>query len=356
MGEKINILGAGLSGMVAAIDLARQGYEVTVLDRAARIGGSETLHPSVHGTPVKKERTWNYVGIDLSPCFHPVQDVRFYYGSNGYRIPPDGIYEVYAVERGNRESSLDSFIYQKAQEADVRFEFSRDIKSHRELPAGSIIASGLFPEMYDSLKVPYVQVHCYMLKFETDKPTEVVAYFDDYIGDYYYHGIVNGIFFGLLFQRMPFPRDALKRCQEFLEEREGLTGKDWKYINVWVPIASIRNPRLFAEDKILAGTISGMMDPMMLFGIVGAILSGKIAALAVYNREQAVKDFKYYNRNWRRNYINRRIFERLPFRVKIMEWMTFSGSERMRRSFLQSGKLAIPGVESYPVIKNIEKL
>jgi len=356
MGKEIQILGAGLSGMVAAINLAKQGYEVTILDRSAGIGGSETLHPSVHGTPVRKERTWGYVGIDLSSCFHTPQDIRFYFGSNGYRIPAGEAYEVYAVERGNRASSIDSFLYQKAQELGIRFEFSRDIKSHQELTAGSIIASGLFPEMYDSLQVPSVKVHCYMLQFETDKPTEIVGYFDNYIGDYYYHGVVNGILFGLLFQRKPFPRDALKRCQEFLKEREGLPIEDWTFMPVWVPVASIRNPRLFAEDKILAGTISGMMDPVMLFGIVGAILSGKIAALAVYDRDQAIRDFRFYTRNWRRNYINRKIFERLPFRAKILEWIMFSGSERLRRSFLQSGKLAIPGVESYPVMKNIEKL
>ncbi len=356
MGKEIHILGAGLSGMVASIDLARRGCEVIVLDRSAGIGGAGSLHPSVHGTPVKTERTWSYVGIDLSSCFHPPQDIRFYFGSHGYRIPPGEAHEVYTVERGNRESSIDSFLYQKAQELGIRFEFSQDIKTHRELPSGSIIATGLFPEMYDSLQVPSIKVHCYMLRFETDKSTEIVGYFDDYIGDYYYHGIVNGIFFGLLFQRKPISRDALKRCQEFLAEREGLPIKDWTFLPVWVPVASIRNPRLFAEDKILAGTISGMMDPMMLFGIVGAVLSGKIAALAIYDRDQAIRDFRFFTRNWRRGYITRKVFERLPLRVKIQERLSFTGSERLRRLFLQSGKLAIPGVESYPVLPIIEKL
>ena len=354
MGKKIHILGAGLSGMVAAIDLAREGYEVLVLDRSKEIGGEGRFHPSVHGTPIERERISHYIGFDVSPMFHPPTDFRVYFGKRGYRVPAG---DLFAVERGSRPSSADSYLYRMAREAGVKFEFSRDVRNHRELPPGSIIATGLVPEMYDSLGVPYKVVYGYASQFESDKPTELMTYFDDRFGDYYYHGVVNGIFFGLLFQRKPVTPKDLKVCQETLEEKEGLKIKDWVLMSCVVPVASIRNPRLFSGDKILGGTISGMMDPALLFGIVGAILSGKIAAMAVYDSERAVRDFRFYTRNWRSTYISRKVLEMIPlFRARFLESILVLSSDRVKRFFLQTGKLAIPGVENYPILHVIEKL
>ncbi|MCX5859055.1 MAG: hypothetical protein NT056_04060, partial [Proteobacteria bacterium] len=132
--------------------------------------------------------------------------------------------------------------------------------------------------------------------------------------------------------------------------------KEWVYIENQVPMASVRNPRLFAEDKILAGTLAGMMDPQILFGIAGALISGKIAALAVENREKALQDFKFYTRNWKENWITRRIFERIPFRTSLMKSFLVKSPEKVRKMIMQSGRLAIPGVDSYPVIKVLGKI
>lgn len=349
MSKKIHILGAGLSGMVAGINLARQGYEVLILDKSKKIGGAGIYHPSIHATPADLPQLNSYIGIDMTSQFHEACDFRVYFKKRGYRIPPQ---DQFGVERGSRKSSMDIFLYEEALKAGVKFEFSRDIKNHRELPPGSIIATGLFPEMFESLRVPSHGVYGYAARFETDKPNEYVAYFDNYIGEYYYHGIVNGFFFGLIFQRRkPVSREDVKRCQEYLEEREGLTLKEWVYIENQVPMESVSNPRLFADDKILAGTLAGMMDPFILFGIVGALISGKIAALAVENRERALRDFKFYTRNWKENWISRRVFESIPLRTRLTEQFMVRSSERVRGFFMQSGRLAIPGVDSYPTIK-----
>ena len=107
MKREIAVYGAGLAGMVAAINLARAGRAVTVYDREPGIGGSPEVHPSIHTTPLQPRETWDYIGIDLSDCFiqtprHP----RWWYNSKELVLPPYvKNLKSYSVERGARTVS-----------------------------------------------------------------------------------------------------------------------------------------------------------------------------------------------------------------------------------------------------------
>ncbi|MCP4373555.1 MAG: NAD(P)-binding protein [Deltaproteobacteria bacterium] len=46
--REVTIFGAGISGLVAAISLAKSGFEVEVHERREQVGGSSEWHPSVH--------------------------------------------------------------------------------------------------------------------------------------------------------------------------------------------------------------------------------------------------------------------------------------------------------------------
>jgi flavin-dependent dehydrogenase len=76
---------------------------------------------------------------------------------------------------------------------------------------------------------------------------------------------------------------------------------------VGTPTGSLFNPRLFAGDLILAGTLSGMQDPSMVLGVHGALVSGKIAAMAVHDRERAAREFRRMTRWWKLGYLTRRL-------------------------------------------------
>ncbi len=77
-----------MSGLIAAINLARDGYEVVVHDREKGYGGDSGYNPSTHTTPIDVERTSEYVGIDLrtscllclnttsGQCFRATQDFK----------------------------------------------------------------------------------------------------------------------------------------------------------------------------------------------------------------------------------------------------------------------------------------
>ena len=106
---KIHIVGAGLSGMVAAINLAREGYEVMILEGHTGIGGLKNVHPSAHTTPIDVTAASKYTGIDLSPCFKPVLNFQMGVRKDLYTCGTD---TLYCVERSNRPTSIDTYLYQ----------------------------------------------------------------------------------------------------------------------------------------------------------------------------------------------------------------------------------------------------
>jgi flavin-dependent dehydrogenase len=70
----------------------------------------------------------------------------------------------------------------------------------------------------------------------------------------------------------------------------------------------------------MCGTISGAMDPMMWFGILGAIMTGKIAAMAVVDRQKAEAEFQRFTRRFRAAYwLKNQVFYRVRPHVGAME-------------------------------------
>jgi flavin-dependent dehydrogenase len=57
--KKVHIVGAGLSGMVAAINLAREGHQVVVLEGAKKIGACVLWFPHLinHGRGIIRGNT-----------------------------------------------------------------------------------------------------------------------------------------------------------------------------------------------------------------------------------------------------------------------------------------------------------
>ncbi len=319
--KEATIYGAGMSGLIAAIDLAKNGYEVVVHDREKGFGGDSLYNPSTHTTPIDVERTSQYIGIDLSPAFHRLKRCPFYFHDTVFN-PPLQIMDLYTVERGNRPSSLDSLLYKQAQKLGVRFEFDSPLRREdlSSLPPNTIVACGLTPSVYEMLDIPYRRFYGWVSRGEIGFSDVSWIWVNEVISEYGYLSSCNNYYFNLLFSIRHIDRAALEKYKEFMVRREGVEHEDWEYISGAVPMGNPANPRLFHNGLIMCGTISGAMDPFFWFGILGALVSGKVAAMAIYDRPKAQGDFERFNSGFRRGYFfKHQVWYRIRPHVSLME-------------------------------------
>ncbi len=340
MSSKVYILGAGLSGMVAAITLARRGRQVTVIEAGKTIGGTGGLHPSVHTTPIDPAWMSKEVGIDLTGVFHRPRTFLLGISESTFRL---SVGPLYNVERGTRPSSIDTLLYQYATDAGVVFEFGVRLKDLREIPKGSIIATGLYPEMFDYFEIPFEIPRGFAATRKTNEEPWCAGVLASYTDDYFYASCANGLLYALLFGRSKVTDSSLEACRQDISNRFGLELDRWEYFSLRVPTGSARNPRLFQDEFILTGSVSGAMDPNGLFGIHGAILSGKVAAEAVEDREAGLKAFKRLTKYYSLSYWLKEFLRLLPRSLRNSIFLLTVTRPRVMFPLVCVTSLGVPG-------------
>ncbi|MGA2782694.1 MAG: NAD(P)-binding protein [Smithella sp.] len=368
--SKIIIVGAGLSGMTAGINLASDGYEVEIWDRGNAIGGvaldqeEKMKKPFAIAdmTPFDIDRLSQYLGFDLKPqkeksdqidYFTTLSSARFYISGTKCEMHfPDDLH-MKLVERGPRSSSLDSHLYHTAYNAGVKFKFNVPVESKKdfsELPSGSIIATGMFRKSFIALDVPFVPAYAYFAikEFKKYQGPETIVYLDKFTKDYGYFTIINGMGVAVLFQRgTRITAEAQEWFPRRLKEDEKLDFTDWRAIDDYVgtPTYSLFNPRLFHDRFILTGTLAGVQDPSWVIGVHGALVSGKIAALAVKDRDQALQEFRRMNRWWRLCYLGKKFFNAThPYSQRFIFKPIIKSRAQFHQRYLWFLYPAIPGL------------
>ena len=335
--KELQIYGAGLSGLVSAITLARSGHLVTVYEKEKRIGGTEHCHPSVQLTPLHMQQMERYVGIELESCFSKLDDFRGYIGSKKFVFSTKNLY---VVERGLRTSSLDYFLYRTALDAGVTFKFSHPLTSEELgiIPEHTIIATAGYSKIVKALHLPYVTFKQFDARIKTDLEDISIAYFGDFTSDYGYISTKNGLLSAQLSGPLHLSQENLHTFSNLVKETEGIELEGWSSVIAYFPKKARLFTKFAGKTYVLAGDVAGFLDPFFGFGINGALISGKIAAMSILSTKKALLEFKQCTSHLNKDLLVHTIYWHLPFKKLLLsQVMRFQDT---RLSFV---KRSIPG-------------
>lgn len=294
--KTMHIVGAGPAGLVAAINLKRQGYDVIIHEAESQVGGPPSWHPSVHISPIDFDLLEDFIGIDVRPAFKDVTPDMNYFVNNERRPFSEFIGDpdcMYICIRGPHEKSLDNFLYQIAikEGVEVRFNERWGKKDFDEAPEKTIVATGFGQSAYEALDYKFTPFYGFWTREEfPEEHTHISIYEGDYTNEYGYSGSKDGVGYALIFARGDITPEGLEKFSQELREQEHYAIKEWGRFTG----ATTRYSRLFDRQFIFAGTASGFIDPAQGYGILAAMIGGKIAAMAVEDPEGAQKIYDGY--------------------------------------------------------------
>lgn len=285
--EPIKIMGAGPSGLTAAIALARAGRQVIVYERAAGVGlrhqgGLEAIENWTADDDVRAEfERWG-----LKPNFDCVPLREGTWFGPGFRQQvrlEDRQPLIYLVRRGAQPGSLDRGLLEQAQAAGARVVFGR-----ASSPAeADIVASGYTrPGAYG---VGYT--------FRTSAPNAAYVCYDNVLTprSYSYLAICEG--YGTLVACGLVPQRGLKatlpRVVAGFQSRVEFDMVEPRYFAACIGLGLPHTAQ--RAGKLYIGEAAGFQDVFAGFGIRMAISSGYLAA-------QSLLAGQDYDRLWQARY------------------------------------------------------
>lgn len=288
--KKIKILGAGLSGLTAAINLSKAGYDIEVFEKNPDCG--MRFHGDMQGLEnwtaeedVLDELSNSHINTNFDAT--PFRKVTF----TNCEATQDFSFNkplFYLVKRGNIRGSLDQGLKQQALAAGVKINFKQTIKEKE----ADIVATGP--------RFKHITIADKGITFQTDLPDMAVGVVNEQAAfkGYAYLLITKG--YGCLcscvFDDIVKLNDCFKFAKKYFVEKYQLRIENPQTVG-GVGYFSIHN--IYQENKTLfVGEAAGLQDFLAGFGMRTAIASGYLAAKSIIENlnyaELANNRFKKY--------------------------------------------------------------
>ncbi len=287
----IKILGAGLSGLSSAINLAKDGKEVEVFEKKDAVG--KHIRPNYQGLLRTHNDPMGYLKrFSLEPEFDLLRLSKAYICTRKRDLDVTLKEPIDFVLRGG-ENSLEHGLYEQARALEVKFHFNEK-RSESEM---NIVATG----HYRTDMIAYGCVY-----EDLDLPRDKFLYMHDDrfspIGWYFYiTPLPNGEFKAVNCCSQPHVKQAKKLYYKALKERKivrDIIG-DRKPIDSFGGFGGCNFPKSAKKGRVLyVGEAAGFQDPFRGFGMNFAIESGYLAARAIIEN-------KDYDKLWKKHFKRR---------------------------------------------------
>lgn len=295
--KHIKILGAGISGMSAAIILAKKGFGVDVYEKRSRVGSffEKDIH-SIRNYDNNHDviNVYRKMGINI-PYVYPVyRQIRLAPSLKQIEIYSNNKPLFYNVIRGYKgKNSLDLSLFREAKKYGVKFYFNQIISEAK----ADIVAKGALKKK----AIGYGE-H-YKLKSGASPLESIYVFLDNNYSPSGYSYISSfGKEFSVVSVVMENDKEIIKDGKFNIKKKFNKLKKDNKVIKNIIKNAVFQNeisgfayydlPENLPEDSgLLVGEAAGFLDASMGFGTHYAILSGCLAAQSIITGQD-------YNQLW----------------------------------------------------------
>jgi flavin-dependent dehydrogenase len=344
--EKKVIAGAGISGLTAAINLAKAGYKATVYEKNKKVG--ERFHGDFQGLEnwTSEENALDALkrmNIDVNFPATPSKKFRVYDSSLKFAEIKSKSPIYYLVRRGHFADTLDSGLYKQAKKSGVKIIFNRLIDEN----SADIVATG--PRYCDGIAKG--------VSFNTDIPDCAYVLADKKSAPQAYsyllvnkgRGVVVSCIATHFLDIDSAFNDTLRKFKKIrkfsMKNKKDFGG----YVSFFLQNSAKEGKRLFV------GEAAGFQDYLFGFGMRYAITSGYLAAKSIIEN-------KDYDRLWKKEFgkklrigvANRFLFERMEnIEVKALEMLSgvFDGRKVWNKLYGSS----LLNILVYPIAKRIMK-
>lgn len=273
--RRVHIVGAGPAGLVAGINLARDGYEVILHEQKQEVGSR--FHGEFQGL-----ENWSteedvcdflktigvFINFNCEPCHEAI-----FYGPKGKPVTISSRRPLfYLVERGSAEWTLDQGLKRQAVGEGVQIRWGSKLEI---APSGWVIV-GTGPKAADAIARGIV--------FKTSHPDVSVGFLDNRIAPAAYaYLLVNChratfatcLFHDFQHEQLYFER-ALQKLRSVMDidiqEPQDFGG----FVNFFIKPSAVKNGHI-----LYVGETAGFQDALWGFGLRYAMLSGYLAAVSI---------------------------------------------------------------------------